>query len=48
MGNDYGVVYLSTILDLATTDEVQLMWKFFSGGSHNITIVSSNFLVLKK
>jgi hypothetical protein len=47
-GNDYGVVYLSTILDLSTTDEVQLMWKFFSGGSHNITIVSSNFLVLKK
>jgi len=48
MGNDYGVVYLSTILDLAPTDQVQLMWKFFSGGSHNITIVSSNFLVLKK
>jgi hypothetical protein len=47
-GSDYGVVNLSTILDLSTTDEVQLMWKFFSGGSHNITIVSSNFLVLKK
>jgi hypothetical protein len=24
------------------------MWKFFSGGSHTITIVSSNFLILKK
>ena len=47
-GNDYGVAYLSTILDLSTTDEVQLMWKFFSGGSHTITIVSSNFLILKK
>jgi hypothetical protein len=47
-GSDYGVVYLSTILDLSTTDEVQLMWKFFSGGSHTITIVSSNFLILKK
>jgi hypothetical protein len=47
-GSDYGVAYLSTILDLSTTDEVQLMWKFFSGGSHTITIVSSNFLILKK
>jgi hypothetical protein len=48
MGNDYGVVYLSTILDLAPTDQVQLMWKFVSGGSHSITIMSSNFLILKK
>lgn len=48
MGSDYGVMYCSTILDLAPTDEVQFMWKFFSGGSHTITIVSSNFLILKK
>ena len=48
-GSDYGVVYLSTILDLSTTDEVQLMWKFFTGATPRaITIVSSNFLVLKK
>ena len=45
---DYGTVNFSTILDLATTDEVTLAWKPRTGGSHTIYVESANFLILKK
>ena len=45
---DYGTVNFSTILDLSTTDEVTLVWRPKTGGSHTIQIQSANFLILKK
>jgi hypothetical protein len=48
IASDYGVVNFSTILDLATTDEVTLAWKPQTGGSHTIYVTNANFLILKK
>lgn len=41
-------IQIDTILDLARTDEVTFQWKCYTSGSHTITILKSNFLVLKK
>jgi len=46
--SDYGVVNFSTILDLATTDEVTLAFKPKTGGTHTIYVTNANFLILKK
>jgi len=35
-------------LDLAPSDEVTFVWKNYTGGSHSITILTANFLILKK
>ena len=48
IASDYGIVNFSTILDLATTDEVTLAWKPRTGGSHTIYVTNANFLILKK
>ena len=46
--SNFHSIQIDTILDLATTDEVTFKWKMYTGGSHMITILKSNFLVLKK
>ena len=46
--SNFHSIQIDTILDLATTDEVTFKWKMYTGGSHTIQILKSNFLVLKK
>ena len=46
--SNFHSVQIDTILDLAPTDEVTFVWKMYTGGSHTITILKSNFLILKK
>ena len=46
--SDFGTANMTTILDLSPTDEVTFRWKPKTGGSHTISILSANFLVLKK
>ena len=46
--SNFHSVQIDTILDLAPTDQVTFVWKVYSGGSHTITILKSNFLILKK
>jgi len=46
--SNFHSIQIDTILDLAPTDEVTFKWKMYTGGSHMITILKSNFLVLKK
>jgi len=46
--SNFHSIQIDTILDLAPTDEVTLKWKPYTGGSHTINVLKSNFLVLKK
>ena len=46
--SNFHSIQIDTILDLAPTDEVTFVWKMYTGGSHTITILKSNFLILKK
>jgi hypothetical protein len=46
--SNFHSVQIDTILDLASTDEVSFAYKPYSGGTHSITILKSNFLILKK
>jgi hypothetical protein len=46
--SNFHSIQIDTILDLAPTDEVTFVWKCYTGGSHTITILKSNFLILKK
>jgi hypothetical protein len=46
--SNFHSINFDTILDLAPTDEVTFVWKNYTGGSHTITILKSNFIVLKK
>jgi hypothetical protein len=46
--SNFHSVQIDTILDLASTDEVSFAYKPYSGGVHSITILKSNFLILKK
>jgi hypothetical protein len=46
--SNFHSINFDTILDLAPTDEVTFVWKCYTGGSHTITILKSNFLILKK
>jgi hypothetical protein len=46
--SNFHSIQIDTILDLATTDEVTFAWKMYTGGSHTIQILKSNFLILKK
>jgi hypothetical protein len=46
--SNFHSIQIDTILDLATTDEVTFKWKMYTGGSHTIQILKSNFLILKK
>lgn len=46
--SNFHSMQIDTILDLAPTDEVTFVWKTYSGGAHTITILKSNFLILKK
>jgi hypothetical protein len=46
--SNFHSINFDTILDLAPTDEVTFVWKMYTGGSHTITILKSNFLILKK
>jgi hypothetical protein len=46
--SNFHSIQIDTILDLAPTDEVTFKWKMYTGGSHTIQILKSNFLVLKK
>lgn len=46
--SNFHSINFDTILDLAPTDEVTFVWKLYTGGSHTITILKSNFIVLKK
>jgi len=46
--SNFHSIQIDTILDLAPTDEVTFVWKMYSGSSHTITILKSNFLILKK
>jgi hypothetical protein len=46
--SNFHSIQIDTILDLSTTDEVTFKWKMYTGGSHTIQILKSNFLILKK
>lgn len=46
--SNFHSIQIDTILDLAPTDKVTFVWKMYSGSSHTITILKSNFLILKK
>jgi hypothetical protein len=46
--SNFHSVQIDTILDLASTDEVSFAYKPYTGGTHSITILKSNFLILKK
>jgi hypothetical protein len=46
--SNFHSIQIDTILDLAPTDEVTFKWKPYTGGSHTINVLKSNFLVLKK
>jgi len=46
--SNFHSVQIDTILDLAPSDEVTFVWKNYTGGSHSITILTANFLILKK
>jgi hypothetical protein len=46
--SNFHSIQIDTILDLAPTDEVTFKWKMYTGGTHTIQILKSNFLVLKK
>jgi len=47
--SNFHSIQIDTILDLAPTDEVTFVWKMYgTASSHTITILHSNFLVLKK
>jgi len=46
--SNFHSIQIDTILDLAPTDEVTFKWKMYTGGSHTIQILKSNFLILKK
>ena len=46
--SNFHSIQIDTILDLAPTDEVTFKWKMYTGGSHTIQILKSNFLVFKK
>lgn len=47
--SNFHSIQIDTILDLAPTDEVTFVWKMYgTASSHTITILHSNFLILKK
>jgi hypothetical protein len=46
--SNFHSIQIDTILDLAPTDEVTFKWKMYTGATHTIQILKSNFLVLKK
>jgi hypothetical protein len=46
--SNFHSVQIDTILDLASTDEVSFAYKPYSGGTHTIQVLKSNFLILKK
>lgn len=47
--SNFHSIQIDTILDLAPTDEVTFVWKMYgTASSHSITILHSNFLILKK
>jgi hypothetical protein len=46
--SNFHSVQIDTILTLGEGDEVQFMYKPYSGGSHSIGVLKTNFIILKK
>lgn len=46
--SNFHSVQIDTILTLGEGDEVQFMFKPYSGGSHSIGVLKTNFIILKK